>query len=447
MNINDITFSDVSNDTRTLKKGGVFVCTHGSGVDRHTLAKLADKTASYIVCERYLDVKTPQIIVPDANSAFAYLSAKLYDNPSEKFNLIGITGTNGKTTTTYLLKSIIEEAGHKVGLIGTNCVYIGSVKLPTQNTTPDAKTLQGLFAKMAENKCDTVIMEVSSHALALGRVDYTDFNIAGFTNLTQDHMDFHKDMQDYFEAKKRLFGMSKTSVFNVDDEWGVKLFDEYHGSTVSVNNFTNIDLQPNKTSFEYKGKKITCKAVGRFNLQNIALAIGLAEKDGISLDNIIAGLKKFKPVSGRMEILDTHTPYTVIIDYAHTPDGIEKVLKTSREFTKGRLISLFGCGGDRDKTKRPIMGKLASELSDLAVVTSDNPRTEDPITIINEILTGVGENKKVIIDRREAIKWALNNAKPDDVLVLCGKGHEDYQIIGTTKYHFDEHEIVKELLS
>lgn len=447
MNINNIKFTDVSNDTRTLKKGGVFVCTHGSGVDRHTLAMEADKKANYIVCERYLDVKTPQIIVPDANSAFAYLSAKQYDNPSQKFNLIGITGTNGKTTTTYLLKSILEVAGQKVGLIGTNCIYIGSLKLPTQNTTPNSKTLQELFAKMADSKCDTVIMEVSSHALALGRVDYTDFDLAGFTNLTQDHLDFHKNMQEYFQAKKRLFDMAKSCVFNIDDEWGVKLFDEYAGKTVSVNDFNNVKLQANKTSFEYKNKTINCKAVGRFNLQNISLAIGLAEANGIDLDIIATGLANFTPVSGRMEILDTSTPYTVIIDYAHTPDGIEKVLKTSREFTKGRLISLFGCGGDRDRTKRPIMGKLASELSDLAIVTSDNPRTEDPIAIINEILTAVGENKKVITDRREAIKWALNNAKQDDVIVLCGKGHEDYQIIGTTKFHFDEHEIVKEILS
>jgi len=448
--LDDLEYESVCNDTRKITGTEcAFVCTHGSGVDRHTLAgEAVEKGAKYIVCEQDLGFGDKQIIIPDANNAFAYLAARLYNYPSREFQLIGITGTNGKTTTTYLLKSIFEANGDKVGLIGTNCIYIGDERFDTENTTPDSETLQKLFRKMADNGCNQVIMEVSSHALALERVGCTDFYIAGFTNLSQDHLDFHDTLENYFEAKKKLFDISLIGVTNIDDEHGKIIEQEFEATGVSVNNFDNISLKPNETTFEYEGIPFSCKAVGRFNLQNISLAIGLAKAAKIELEILKEGLANFYPVSGRMEILDTRTPYTVIIDYAHTPDGLEKVLETCREFTKGRLISLFGCGGDRDSKKRPIMGETGCRLSDFAIITSDNPRTEEPNAIIDDILAGVSsDNYQVIPNRHEAIEFALKNANDDDVIVLCGKGHEDYQIIGTTKHHFDEHEIVKEILN
>jgi len=421
-------------DSRKVKQGDIFVAIKGFSSDGHNFAKQAEQNGAVkIYCEHLIEgINIPQEVVSDTRKLAGELASDFFGRPSEKMKVIGITGTNGKTTTTYMVKNILETAGFKVGLIGTNQNMIGDKVIHTEHTTPESVDLQALFAEMYENGCEYVVMEVSSHALALERVSGTHFAVGAFTNLTQDHLDFHKDFDDYFNAKSRLFEICDKSVINVEHFWGKKLF-EMFPKTLTVDSETiNFELPSN--------------VVGKFNRENAGLAYGICKALNIPEEKIIEGLQNFKGVCGRMEVV-YNKDFKIIIDYAHTPDGIENILRTAREFAKGKLKILFGCGGDRDNTKRPIMGKIASELADFCVVTSDNPRTENPSDIIDEILAGMENCDKIVIENRlDAIKYIIETAKKNDVIILAGKGHEDYQIIGKEKIHFDEHEIVRDII-
>jgi len=433
--LKDVLIKMIQIDSRKVKEGDIFVAIKGFNFDGHNFIKQAEENgASKIYCEKKInDVNIPQVIVENSRKAAGELASEFYGFPTKSFKLVGVTGTNGKTTTTYMVKSILESTGEKVGLIGTNQNMIGTKALHTERTTPDSVDLQELFGDMRDAKCEYVVMEVSSHALALDRVAGSYFEVGAFTNLTQDHLDFHKDFEDYFAAKCKLFEMADKKVINVDNEWGRRI--------VAMNLPNTMQVRASDINFQ-----LPSNIVGQFNYENAAVARGICIQLGLTNEQIIKGFANFKGVNGRMELV-YDADFKVIIDYAHTPDGLSNILKTAREFCEGRLVVVFGCGGDRDKAKRPIMGRIASELADICIVTSDNPRTEKPEEIINEILMGMDEcDNTIITNRREAIEYALKNAKKDDVIILAGKGHEDYQIIGTEKHHFDEHEIVGEIL-
>ena len=347
---------------------------------------------------------------------------------------------------------MLEEAGEKVGLIGTNQIVIGEEIYPAARTTPDSFELQAIFRKMADSKVDTVVMEVSSHALYLDRVYGCDFDVGVFTNLTQDHLDFHKTMENYRDAKAILFDICKKGVINTDDEAGIYMAKKAKCPvlTFGIDNDAdlkaeNVLLEQRGVSFDIKGERYSLSIPGKFSVYNALSAVGAVKALGIEDEIVIKALEKAKGVRGRAEVVPVSEDFTVLVDYAHTPDGIENILKTAKGFAKGRVVILFGCGGDRDNTKRPIMGRVASSLADFCIVTSDNPRTEKPMDIINEILPGVTGEHIVIENRRDAIEYAIKNAKKDDVIILAGKGHEDYQIIGKEKIHFDEVEILMQL--
>ena len=449
----EIEVTSVESSSLTVKEGSAFVCIKGYETDGHKYAKnAAEKGASVIIAQDDVDVSCPVVKVKDTRRCLAIMCNEFYNNPSKEFKLVGITGTNGKTTTTFLIKQILEKAGQKVGLIGTNQIMIGEEIYPASRTTPDSFELQGLFRKMADSKVDTVVMEVSSHALYLDRVYGCDFDVGVFTNLTQDHLDFHKTMENYRDAKAILFDICKKGVINTDDKNGefiaknAKCEVMTYGIDESADiNAKNVTLEQKGVSFEINDKKYSLAIPGKFSVYNALSAIGALKALGIDDEIIREGLSEAKGVRGRAEVIPVSDEFTVLVDYAHTPDGIENILKTAKGFAKGRVVILFGCGGDRDNTKRPIMGQIASSLADFCIVTSDNPRTENPMNIINEILPGVKGEHIVIENRREAIEYAIKNAQKDDVVILAGKGHEDYQQIGKEKIHFDEVEILMEL--
>lgn len=465
--IKNIDITSIAYDSRKVKDGGVFVCIKGYETDGHKYAQAAAKNgAAVIVAEDKIDVDVPVVYVDDTRRFLAELSCTFYGNPSDKFRLIGITGTNGKTTITYLIKSILETAGKQVGIIGTNQNIIGDKVLLTKSTTPttpNSLELQQLFNEMVHYGADYVVMEVSSHALELDRVYGCKYDVGVFTNLTQDHLDFHKTMENYLNAKAKLFAMSAKGVVNYDDDGGKKIVQKADCSDIiKVGMGSDCDIQAkNITSttrgshfdIVYKDKEYPAWVgiPGEFSVYNAVCAIGAAIQLGIAIDDAIKGLSTATGVVGRVEVVPTDTDYTVIIDYAHTPDGLENVIKCVKGFAQGRVITLFGCGGDRDNAKRPIMGKIAGELSDFCIVTSDNPRTENPELIIDEIEEGIkntsGEYIR-ITDRREAIAHALDMAQKGDVIILAGKGQETYQIIGKEKFDFDERiEVYKHLSS
>ncbi len=458
----DIKVSGIAFNSAEVKPGDVFVCISGFKTDGHIYAKDAlEKGAVAIVAEKPLeDTAVTVVYVENTRLAFAHMAAEYYGYPFRKFRLIGITGTNGKTTTTYLVKAILESCGHKVGLIGTNQNMIGNEVIPSHHTTPDALELMKLFARMAEENVDSVVMEVSSHSLALDRVAACEFDVGAFTNVTQDHLDFHQTMKNYIAAKAQLFGMCHKGVMNFDDEAFEKISKDsscdiirYSAKQEAQLRAENIEYMADGVSFDivYNGKKSKAELAipGQFSVYNALTAAGCCIGLGLSLAQITKGLKSASGVKGRIEVVKTSTDYTVIIDYAHTPDGLVNILKTIRGFAKARIITLFGCGGDRDKTKRPQMGKIAGELSDFCVVTSDNPRSEEPAAIIEDILDGIKETNceyKVIENRFDAIEFALDNAKKDDIILLAGKGHELYQILKDRTIVFDEREIVLKLI-
>ena len=463
--IKDIDITSVTDDSRKVKDGSVFVCLKGFETDGHKYAKTAaENGAAVIVAQDKIDVNVPVVYVENSRRIMAELVCTFYGNPSEQFSLVGITGTNGKTTITYLIKSILETAGKRVGVIGTNQNIIGDKVLLTKSTTPttpNALELQQLFTEMVHYGAEYVVMEVSSHALDLDRVHGCNFDVGVFTNLTQDHLDFHKTMENYLNAKAKLFGLSKKGVVNFDDDGGKKIVNDAKcpdilkaglepGCDLKAENI-KITARGSQFDMVYNGKSYPAmvRIPGQFSVYNAICAAGAALQLGIDIDTVIKGLESATGVVGRVEIVPTDTDYTVIIDYAHTPDGLENIVRCVKGFAEGRVITLFGCGGDRDNSKRSVMGEISGQLSDLSIITSDNPRTEDPDSIIDEIEAGMkktdGEYIR-ITDRRKAIAYALDTAKAGDVIILAGKGQETYQIIGKEKFDFDERiEVYKHL--
>lgn len=456
--------SGIACDSRKVKPGNVFVCITGYETDGHKYAKSAvENGAVAVVAEHDLPtVDVPCVIVDNTRKAMSEMAATFYDYPYKKFKLIGITGTNGKTTTTYLIKSILEHLGKKVGLIGTNQNMIGDMIMETSRTTPDSLELMQLFDMIASHNVDYVVMEVSSHALALDRVTACTFDVGAFTNITQDHLDFHKTMEEYLAAKSILFNICNTGVVNKDDARSEYLIENARCRnmiTYGINQdcdlkASNIILNEDGVKFDinYGGMEehVDLPIPGEFSVYNALTAIGCCMAENIPLDLAVDGLHSAKGVKGRIEIVRTPgTNYTVIIDYAHTPDGLLNVINAIRGFAKGRIVTLFGCGGDRDASKRPIMGKIAGELSDFCIVTSDNPRTEDPEKIIKQVVEGVKQTDcdyEVITNRFSAIEYALDHAKKNDIILLAGKGYETYQVLGKDTIKFDEREIVQKLL-
>ena len=445
-----------------MKNGDVFCCIVGTFADGHKYAQQAvDAGAAALVVERKLDIDVPQILVEDTRIAMAEMAAAYYGYPSREMQMIGVTGTNGKTSTTYMLKAIAERMGKKVGLIGTIRNMIGDIIIDTERTTPESVDLQRILRQMKDEKVDVVIMEVSSHSLDQKRVHGIEYDVGEFTNLTQDHLDYHKTFENYFNAKKLLFKQSRMAVINKDDPYANRMME---GLDIPVMTFgirekadviaSEIDITTRGVQFDFNYKNITSRfnvpIPGLFSVFNAIGAATVALSLGWNLDSIKYGLGHMMSVSGRLEPLPTgKNEFTVLLDYAHTPDALENVLKTVKGFATGRIVTLFGCGGDRDHAKRPIMGEIAGRFSDFAIVTSDNPRTENPMDIINSIVEGVkksGCEYVVIENRREAIEYALKNARKNDVIILAGKGHENYQEINGGKHHFDEKEIVAEIL-
>ena len=457
----NIELAGITNDSRKVKDGYAFVCIKGPDRDGHDYAASAkDAGASVIITEKDLGFHN-QIIVDDSFVTFYKMSSAWFDHPEKKIKLFGVTGTNGKTTVSYMLKGMLEAAGHKVGLIGTIQNLIGNTVYESVNTTPGMCELYELLAKMVSEGCDCCVMEVSSHALDQRRVYGFEFEVGMFTNLTQDHLDYHHTMRAYLDAKKKLFEISKTAVLNLDDPSYNDIVSDIKIPYVSystVNNSATFTAKDIRFKPEYSEfyillngsiSKLKIPISGKFNLYNALCALGAAITFGVGIADAARGLAEMRSVSGRCEALNIQKDFSVIIDYAHTPDGLSNLLKTFSEYEKNRLVVLFGCGGNRDKTKRPQMGEIAAINADFIIVTSDNPRNEEPSDIIEDIVVGVKRYKKpyiVIENREEAINYAIQNALKGDIIVLAGKGHEKYQIIKEGKIHFDEREIVAKAL-
>ena len=445
-------------DSRKVQPGDLFVALRGEQTDGHRyMAMACEKGAAAVLCEE-AEAGLPAVIVPNTREAVPFAANRFYGEPSKELKIIGITGTNGKTTTAFLVKQLLERiTGEKIGLIGSIVNMIGDTEIHTENTTPENAELQSLFRRMLDAGCRTCVMEVSSHALCLHRVDCIDFAAGVFTNLSQDHLDFHRDMDDYAAAKALLFPRCKIALANGDDGWTEKVMalrSDYYRYGIGEQNdlrAENVELSERGASFTLREGETSAETsvalAGDYNVYNALAAVGACCALGMSLTDCAAALPKCNGAKGRLERVPTDGDYSIFIDYAVTPDAIENVLRTLRKIAPKRLVMLFGCGGDRDRKKRPIMGRISGELSDFVIVTSDNPRTEKPEDIIAEILPGVEESGcpfVVIPDRIAAIHYAMDHHESGDVILLCGKGHEDYQIIGHTKIHMDEREIVAE---
>ena len=456
----DMEISSISYDSRTLTPGALFVAMSGDKTDGHRYIQAAlDRGAAAVLCQTPPDGPGPWLVTEDSRLALALVSANWFGRPGDGMTLIGVTGTNGKTTTTSLIKEMLEGAlGAKVGLVGTNRNMVGQRSLPARRTTPESYELQKLLRQMADEGCTYVVMEVSSHALVQHRTAGLTFDVGVFTNLTQDHLDYHRTMEEYRQAKGILFTQCRRDVLNLDDEAGRWYLERLPcpGFTYSENRAQadltarNIRLFPSHVEFEAVTlghiSRVHLPIPGGFSIYNALAALSAGLCLELDLAELTAALRSVHGVKGRVEIVPVPRAYTVIIDYAHSPNALENILMTARDFTAGRLICLFGCGGDRDRTKRPIMGSIVQELADVAVVTSDNPRTEDPEAIIAEILSGMEPDRAHIHvepDRAEAIGWALSQGQPGDVIVLAGKGHETYQEVQGVRYPMDEREIVK----
>ena len=446
-------------DSRKVSAGDAFVAVTGFAADGNRFIPMAlDRGAAVVVTARKPQQEIPYVLVESDRLALAKMSCNFYDHPADTMTMIGITGTNGKTSSTLLLKQVLEQvAGAKVGLVGTMSNLIGSQEIPTERTTPESLELQGLFAQMRAAGCTHVVMEVSSHALSLERVGGVHFDVAAFTNLTEDHLDFHKTMDEYCAAKAELFRRCDRAVVNRDDGYAQQILQAAACPVLTTSVAGDGDLQAVDVSLHAQGVRFTAKLgqqqaqvelpiPGRFTVHNALTVLGITNQLGLSLEDCAQALGSCQGVKGRVEVVPTPgKPYSILIDYAHTPDGLENVLRSVRDFCKGRLIAVFGCGGDRDPMKRPIMGSIGVKLSDLAIITSDNPRTEEPSSILADILKGIKKEDGeyiVIEDRRKAIKYAMDIGKKDDIIVLAGKGHETYQDIGGHKYHLDEREEV-----
>ena len=456
----------VNIDSRLVAAGHLFMAMRGTQTDGHAYIPAAiEKGAIAVLCEDMPEEPTPNITyiqVKDSENAVGKVATAFYGDPTSKMELVGVTGTNGKTTIATLLYNTFRHFGYKVGLISTVCNYIDDRAIPTEHTTPDPITLNRLLGEMADSGCKYAFMEVSSHSIAQQRISGLKFAGGIFTNLTEDHLGFHKTMDAYCEAKAMLFTRCRHGVVNTDDAYAQKIMAH---ATCSLLRYAekdpeaelraeDIELAADHVAFTAKTAheqaQVRLAIPGGFTVYNALAVIGAGLTLGIPLSKIADALKTASGVKGRVEVVPTPgKPYTVLIDYSHTPDSLENVLKTVRGFCKGRVIAVFGCGGDRDPFKRPIMGRIGAELADLCVVTSDNPRTEDPMAIIDAIVSGMQESKHpyvVIENRVEAIGWAMAHAQKDDVIVLCGKGHETYQEIGHEKRHLDEREVVADFL-
>jgi UDP-N-acetylmuramoyl-L-alanyl-D-glutamate--2,6-diaminopimelate ligase len=468
-NAADVVVDDVTHDSRSGGPGVLFAARPGQRSDGHDHAPDAVAAGCpALLVERVLDLRVPQIVVGSVAAAMGSVAAAVHGHPSAELTLVGITGTNGKTTSTYLVDAALRAAGRTTGLIGTVQTLIAGEPVGGVRTTPESTDLQRLLRRMRAGGVDAATMEVSSHGLALGRILGTRFDVAAFTNLTQDHLDFHRDLDDYFAAKAALFtpGYTDRAVVNIDDPYG-RILVERGGvpmTTVGIGRRAGIDADVTATDVVTGPRGSTFQAVlgnrrlavrtqlaGHFNVANCVLSLAVADTLGIDLEAAAAGMAALAGVPGRMERVEAGQPFTVLVDYAHTPDSIENVLRASRALTDGRVIVVLGCGGDRDVAKRPLMGRAAAELADLAVLTSDNPRSEDPEAILAAVAAGArdvaGASWTVEVDRRTAIAQALRAAAPHDVVVIAGKGHETYQELADRTIDFDDRAVARELLA
>lgn len=468
----DIDITHLDKDSRNIKENGLFVAIKGFDTDGHEYIETAIKQGAVaVILQEGITADTVKkipaditiIVAKDTRYALAICSCNFYKNPSKRIKLIGVTGTKGKTTTTFMIKKILEKTGKKVGLIGTIATYIGDKKLEdSDRTTPESNKLQAIFAQMVEAGCDTVVMEVSSQSLKLHRVAGCDFDIGIFTNFSEDHISpkEHPDMEDYFNAKIQLFKMCKTGFINADDYHVAKLtklVPECSITTYGIDNFCNVlakDITITNSYVDFKVKigmkneRIKTCIPGRFSVYNSLAAICVAEKLGANAEQIKEALEEVR-VPGRSELVNNKKELTIMIDYAHSPESLENILNAVKSYTRGRVICVFGCGGDRDSSKRPIMGEISGRIADFTIITSDNPRTEEPKKIVDQIEEGIKKTKgkyTVIIDRMEAIKEAIKMADKKDIIVLAGKGHEPYQEINGVKYPFDERVIVNNII-
>ena len=459
----ELEITGISYDSRVTEPGDLFAAWKGFASDGHRFIPMAvEKGARAVLCENAPTDGTPYVQVADSRYALAIASRNFFGNPAGEMKVIGFTGTSGKTSSTQLLKHVLEEVcGAKVGLIGTNGNMIGQELLHTEHTTPESYELHKLFRRMADEGCTHVVMEVSSHSLYLERVAGITFDVALFTNLSQDHLDLHGTMDEYAAAKKKIFSQCRVGCVNLDDERAAFMLEGAQcpmftfSAERSDADLTARDIRLTASGVRFaavRGEELALTKLaipGMFSVYNALSVLAAASCLGLDLAACAAALGTARGVKGRMEAVPTDGDYSILIDYSHKPDALEKALKTLRPVTKGRLLVLFGCGGDRDRAKRPIMGAIAAENADVVIVTSDNPRTEDPEEIIREILAGIDRKKyavKVISDREEAIRWAIDNARSGDVILLAGKGHEDYQVVGHEKRHMDEREIVADHL-
>jgi UDP-N-acetylmuramoyl-L-alanyl-D-glutamate--2,6-diaminopimelate ligase len=471
----DVQVTGLTDDSRAVKPGSVFVAVKGGRTDGHAFLRqaVAAGAAALVVQDRVQEaaLSVPLVRVNDSRQALGLLASRFHGEPSARLRMIGVTGTNGKTTITYLCKSVLEAAGRKVGVIGTVAYQIGAERLPASHTTPGAVELQELLARMVAAGLDSAVMEVSSHALALDRIAGCEFDVAIFTNLTQDHLDFHADLEDYFQAKLRLFTSltpagkkpgSKRAVVNVDDERGRRVCEATRVPVWTYAIKQPSDIRAEDVRLSLAGTSFTAvtpngrfpvesRLVGEHNVYNMLAAIGMGLHENLPPDTIRAGLRAVDNVPGRFERVEAGQSFTVVVDYAHTEDALVRLLTAADRLKTGRIITVFGCGGDRDRGKRPKMGRAAARYSDVVFVTSDNPRSEDPMAIIREIEAGIREagakgRYEVIADRRKAIEAAIREAKPGDMVLIAGKGHEDYQIVGSERFHFDDREVAREAI-
>lgn len=467
----NIVIDSIETDSRKVTKNSMFVAIKGFETDGHKFIKQAiENGAKVIIIQEGEKINREDItddvtiiMAPDTRIAIAKIASNFYNNPSKKLKLIGVTGTKGKTTTTFMIKSILEAQGKKVGLIGTVANYIGNKNLgESSRTTPDSLELQRLFSQMVDEKIEYVVMEVSSQALKLHRVEGLEFDIGVFTNFSEDHISVHEhpDMEDYFNSKLKLMKISKTSYINGDDfrvskikkilpekdikSYGIDNEADLIAKDITITN-SSVDF---KVKIDGKNERVKTGIPGRFSVYNSLAAISVANKLGINAELIKEALLTVR-VPGRSELVDNKKGLTIMIDYAHSPESLQNILSAVKSYTRGKVISVFGCGGDRDKTKRPIMGQISANIADFTIITSDNPRTENPAEIIKEIEEGAKKTKGKYItieNRTEAIKYAINMATKIDIIVLAGKGHETYQEINGVKNHYDEREIIKEVI-
>lgn len=452
---------DLAHDTRRVTAGTLFFCVPGSSVDGHDLAwEAIERGAAAVVVERPLEVAVPQLLVPDARAAMPVVADAFFGEPTRHLELAGVTGTNGKTTTAFLLRSILEAAGRRPGLVGTVEWVVGGRRRDAPFTTPEAIDLQRLFREMLDAGDRSAAVEASSHGAALHRLDRVRFDVLVFTNLSQDHLDLHGTMDDYFQAKRRLFTgpQQPPAVVNVGDEWGrrlaVELADAHRAPLLTFGLDEPAEIRPEALELGRDGSRLRAGGIdletplrGIFNVENVLAAVAAGLLLDLDEDAIAEGVARVAEVPGRFEVVDEGQPFTVVVDYSHTPDSLETALRAARGIADGRVIVVFGAGGDRDRGKRPLMGRVAAERADLVLVTSDNPRSEDPLAIVQDVLQGAGVEVEIDLDRRSAIRRALDVAEVGDVVLVAGKGHEQGQEVAGVVHPFDDRAVVRELLA